>query len=919
MSIRNSRDATIAALQRSESRYRSLVEATSAITWSCPPSGLHVEPQPQWMAFTGQTAEQMLGAGWIETIHPDDVKGAAQKWAQAVEDEKPFFSTHRIRRHDGAWRWMEVHAVPIRGVDDEIAEWFGVLVDITEKRTAEDAMRASEARYRLLHESMRDAFVQVDMDGRIVECNETFCQMLGYSLAELQRMTYVDLTPPRWHESEAAILRDQILQRGYSDIYEKEYRSKDGRVIPVELRTILARDDAGVPQTMWAMVRDVSQRKGTEDALRQARDMFAEAECIAHLGSFQYEIATRTTTWSDEVYRIYGLDPAGRSPAYDEMLAKCIHPDDAAALNETFLRAVARHEVYEFTHRIVRPDGSVRWVHDRAQPYVDANGKLLRYIGATLDITERREMEEALSHERERFQLALEAAPIAILVADAKGDIVLANPALQQLFGYSNAELLGQRIEMLLPPAQRQRHVHLRTEFQARPRARRMGPRQRLTGRDRDGNEFPVEIGLSSVVIGRTPLSIAVIADTSAHEAAIARQEQARLAAEAASEAKTRFLANISHELRTPLNAVLGLNELLRMEGMSPKQVELLDKQQAAGRHLLQVINAILDLAKIESGKDELAARQFRVDDLVRVVIGMAQEAAGAKGLRLNVNVETGHTAFIGDDTRLQQALLNYVNNAVKFSDGGTISIRVYPLESSRTDVLLRFEVRDEGVGIDPKVLARLFTPFEQADASSTRRHGGTGLGLSITRRIAEMMGGQAGAISQPGQGSTFWFTARVQPAAPEPTGEVPADAPAVALKRRHSGRRILLVEDDAVSAEIAAHILTHAGLQVSLATNGEEAVERAAAHEFDLILMDLTMPDMDGLQATRLIRSGPRHGSTPIVALTANAFAEDRARCLAVGMVDLLSKPVNAATLCSAVLTWLDADPAAVGVAAAR
>jgi PAS domain S-box-containing protein len=859
------------------------------------------------MAFTGQSAEEMLGSGWVQAVHPDDAGVVAQRWAQAVSSGEPFLSEHRIRRRDGVWRWMRAHAAPVHGPDDQIAEWFGVLVDITESKLAEEALRASEARYRMLHESMRDAFVQVDMQGRIVDCNALYCQMLGYSAEELKQATYVDLTPQRWHEAEAAIVRDQILARGYSDVYEKEYRCKDGRVIPVELRTILARDEEGRPEVMWAMVRDVSERKRTEEALQQTRNMLAEAECIAHMGSFQYELASRKTFWSDEEYRIYGLDPAGPSPSYDDMLKRCIHPDDAAALHETFTRAMGEQVVYEFTHRIVRPDGTVRWVHDRAHPYVDADGRLLRYIGATLDVTERRQMEESLARGNERFQLALAAAPIAMLMVDAGANIVLANATLQRLFGYEREELVGGKVEMLVPVGQRELHVQLRDAYLAAPRPRRMGTGRRLTGRRKDGSEFPMEAGLSNITLGDTTMAVVVISDASDHEAAIAQQDQARRAAEAASEAKTRFLANISHELRTPLNAVLGINELLRLDGVTPNQAVFLDKQQAAGRHLLQVINAILDLAKIESGKYELFARRFKIEDLVRVVTDMAQDSARAKGLRLSVFVEPGQPLLIGDDTRLQQALLNYVNNAVKFSVTGTIYIRVRPLEAGLRDVLLEFEVQDEGSGIEADVLERLFTPFEQADSSLTKRFGGTGLGLSITRSIAEMMGGTAGVRSTPGHGSTFWFTARVEKAPKENSCAEPAQSPSEALRQRHAGRRILLADDDPVGAEIAQHILTAAGLAVTVARNGAEAVDLAAAEQFDLILMDLTMPFMDGLEAARQIHSASGGEHAPIVALTANAFAEDQARCRAAGMVDLVSKPIDTRALCSAVLRWLE------------
>lgn len=261
-------------LRASELRYRTLVDATSAVTWSCPPSGRHVAPQPAWMAFTGQTAEEMLGDGWTSVVHPEDRAAAADPWNDAVARGQPFASEHRIRRRDGVWRWMSVHAVPVRDEDGQLVEWIGMNIDITERKEAEAALRESEARCRILYQTMRDAFVRVTTDGRIIEYNAEFAQMLGYAPEELRELTYQDLTPAQWHPYEEAIVREQIIPRGYSELYEKEYRRKNGTVFPVQLRTILARDASGEPSTMWAIMRDISERKRAEEALRTAHDTF---------------------------------------------------------------------------------------------------------------------------------------------------------------------------------------------------------------------------------------------------------------------------------------------------------------------------------------------------------------------------------------------------------------------------------------------------------------------------------------------------------------------------------------------------------------------------------------------------------------------------------------------------------------------
>ena len=383
----------------------------------------------------------------------------------------------------------------------------------------------------------------------------------------------------------------------------------------------------------------------------------------------------------------------------------------------------------------------------------------------------------------------------------------------------------------------------------------------------------------------------------------------AKEAAEAANVAKSAFLANMSHEIRTPLNAIAGMARLIRRGGLTPRQSDQLEKLEGAGEHLGQLVNAILDLSKIEAGKFDLDVAEVDVGAVVGAAVSMLADSARAKGLALVSEVEVPSGGLLGDATRLRQALLNYVHNAVKFTDAGSVVVACRVEDENDDGVRLRFEVRDTGVGIDPQALARLFTAFEQADNSMTRRHGGTGLGLTITRKLAQMMGGDAGATSTQGAGSTFWFTARLrQSAAPasDRAEDAAADAPA-AIARAYRGRRVLLAEDEPINREIATLMLEDVGLEVSAAENGERALALFDAGDFDLVLMDMQMPRMDGLQATRLMRARASGARVPILAMTANAFAEDRARCFEAGMNDFISKPITPERFYGTLLRWLD------------
>ncbi len=405
------------------------------------------------------------------------------------------------------------------------------------------------------------------------------------------------------------------------------------------------------------------------------------------------------------------------------------------------------------------------------------------------------------------------------------------------------------------------------------------------------------------------------------------RERVRRFAAESASEAKSAFLANMSHEIRTPMNAVMGMTLLALRADPPPKVRDYLQKIQSSGRHLLGVINGILDISKLEAGKVALEQVEFDLEQVLEDVVSVIAEKAASKGLKLGIELASDlPLQLLGDPLRLEQVLINLADNAVKFTARGEIGISVSLQERRAEQVLLHFAVRDTGIGLSLEQRERLFQSFQQADSSITRKYGGSGLGLSISKRLAELMGGQIGVDSRPGAGSTFWFTARLglghasqgqhgsrlglqdplAPAATDRERATQALAPAADLR----GARALVVEDNPLNQEVATEFLEALGLQVELAEDGAVALQKVQRQPYDIVLMDMQMPVMDGLSATREIRKLPGRQALPILAMTANAMAADRKRCLEAGMNDHIAKPIDPEQLLAKLRRWIKPAP---------
>ncbi len=508
-----------------------------------------------------------------------------------------------------------------------------------------------------------------------------------------------------------------------------------------------------------------------------------------------------------------------------------------------------------------------------------------------------------------------------IMITDAQGKILDVNASFTEITGYARDEVLGKNPRILKSGR------HGAEYYEAMWRALAESDRWscEVWNRRKDGHLFVARQTISAVrdEAGRLLRYVSLFSDYTAlkerhlmlerlvesrtHDLAEAKEQ-----AEVANRAKTTFLANMSHELRTPMNGVLGMIALAKRRVNDPKVIDQLGKAEASAQRLLGLLNDILDLSKIEAERLVLEIAPLKVATVLEHLIPLFGHRAAEKGLRIVVaeRAEVNCLPLRGDVLRLEQVLINLVGNAIKFSDHGAIRIGVVIEDEDAASVLLRFEVRDEGIGIAAQDQERLFNAFEQADGSMTRKYGGTGLGLAICKRLVQMMGGEIGVKSVSGAGSTFWFTARLQRDAESVASADPQRDDETAesrLMRIHPGARILVAEDEPISREVLTRQLSDVGLWVDTAENGREALKLARRERYQLILMDMQMPEMNGLEATRAIRDDSLNRDTPILATTANAFDQDRQSCIEAGMNAHLAKPITQHDLYAQVLDWLD------------
>jgi two-component system sensor histidine kinase/response regulator len=912
------------ALAEREQQLRLVLDSAEEAIYGVDTENLCTFANRTCLELLGFTDErQVIGRnlhGLIHHSHGDGRPYAADdcRLHRAVHRGESVHSDQEVFwRTDGSSFPVEYWSHPIIH-QDRIVGAVVTFLDISERRAHEQQVLLAELALRHLDA----ASYLVDASGRVREVSEAACRVLGYRREELLAMTIADIDPDisidLWREVFAQRRRDASITA-----IETRHRRRDGTVFPVAVSTTYL-EYQGEPMVI-GLATDLSRRKAIEDELRASQERFRKLFEDTDGLSIQGYLEDGTVVyWNHASELIYGYTPqeALNGNLLDLIIPEAMRADVEAATRWMFEngrgipagRLLLRHK-----------DGHAVPVFS-SHTIVEVPGQAPVMFCMDIDL---RELDRAEAQVR-KLSLAVEQNPNTIFITTPDGRLEYVNSAFTEATGYTAAEAVGQPVAMLRSP---------RTPaatYQALWDSINAGRpwRGEVVNRRKDGSEYPAYVHTAPLrqPDGQVSHHVSIQEDITEkkrnaaeldryrhhleellHERsgellqANAELREARDVAEAASRAKSAFLANMSHEIRTPMNAITGMTHLLRRDGVTARQAERLDKIETAARHLLSILNDILDFSKIEAGKLNLEEQVLDVPALVAGVAAMIQERAQAKGLAVITECEHLPGPLLGDATRLTQALLNYAANAVKFTERGSISLRVLALAEEADSAQLRFEVADSGIGIAAEALPRLFQVFEQADNSMTRRYGGSGLGLAITRRLAQLMGGEAGVSSTLGCGSTFWFTGRLRKTSALAGQAGGATAAAESqLRRDHSGRRVLLVDDEPVSQEVARELLTGVGLLVEVAGDGQQAVNLVKQQDYALVLMDMQMPGMDGLTCARAIHGIPGHETLPVLALTANAYAEDRQRCREAGMAGFVAKPVDPDRLYEAVLGCL-------------
>jgi PAS domain S-box-containing protein len=834
-----------------------------------------VEVNPAWTRILGWEREALIGRSILDFLQADHIEDLRQAHAE-VQASGYAQRTFQLKASGGDWRWFEGSSR--RAAPGLMA---AVLRDVNSERELAIERARTAAKTALLTERVGVTSWTLDSATRTFTRSRPMPDFLGQG----ETLTFsVDDMRHAFHPDDyahASAMIELAMTEGRDGTYEARLKPKDG-VGWFHFRIDYHCERLDGRWIVHGLSRDITEMVVARDAATAAAQ---EAQGVLENAPFASCILGRNLEYISVSGAWRAMFDAYDEPFVGREFASKVSSAMRRRLHKALKRALAGEVYTREEEEVARPTGAVifRW---QARPWRAANGDVRGVIIYATDITETVRRRREIEQRKKRLKLALEAANAAVFEVDYVNKTFWSGPGFTKLTGRA---LTFEDVVGVWPTVHpedfasvEQQIANFDSQNPAPIECRMLNDGRRWTRS---------HIRVQHDTLGRPRKSIGLIQDIDAQKRQEIALEKAERQASMAADAKSNFLANISHEIRTPMNGVLGVLQLIKREHLDAEERRLLDEALASGRMLTEMLDDLLDFSNIETGQFELHPEALDPTAVLVGVSSLLEPAASAKGLKMTAVAAPDLGMVKADPLRLRQALYNLMGNAVKFTPQGSIEARLARHTAADGSQRLRFEVQDTGIGVPEDFQATLFERFEQADGSATRKYGGSGLGLAITKRLAEMMGGAVGFSSTPGQGSTFWI--EIDGAAVEPAEAVQADEPDI------GEFRVLLVEDNATNRLVISKILEALGVQVDTAEDGAEGVERAATGHYDLVLMDIQMPGMDGIEATKRIRAmDGAVASTPIVAVTANVLADQRSSYADAGMDGVVSKPVSAASL---------------------
>ncbi len=907
-------------LTATEKTYQTILQTALDGFWLTDLQGRFLEVNQAYCELTGYSSQELLTMSISDVEASEQPEEVASHIETVMREGSDRFET-RHRCIDG--RIVDVE-VSVTFLDLEGGRLIVFIRDITEKIRADKALRDSEKRFKDLTLSSADWWWETDPQGRFTFCSERVRDVLGYSPKEMEGKTPFDLMPEDEKERMYSLFLQAVArQQPLSDV-ENRNISKSGAEIVLLTNGVPILDDKGNLQGYRGVDKDITARKRTEEEVKRLSERLRLATEAAGIGIWEYDLADDQLFWSDVMYRLYGISSERFSGAY-QAWANGVHPEDLPAAQEELETAIRDKQPFDTEFRVVWPDGTIRHLKAHAAVFKDPEkDKYQRMIGVNWDITERKQAEETLRENEERFRRIFDEGPLGMAIVNLDCYFVRVNAELCHILDYTPEELQELTFQEVthpedLPASLEQLEKVLRGEvsgFQMEKRYIRK-------------NGAVIWANLSASLIWRdeeTPLYYLIMVEDVTERKQIEEQlsaytremelknielENARDLALEASRAKSDFLATMSHEIRTPLNSIIGMGELLVETPLAGDQEEYVKIFKGAGENLLTLINDILDISKIEAGHLELETTEFDLVELVEKTAELMAFRAHEKGLELAARIRPDTPVFLkGDPGRLRQILVNLLGNAVKFTEKGEVVLVVEPArevegitagEAAEDDSIeVLFSITDTGIGIPEEKQAAIFEGFTQADSSTTRKHGGTGLGLTISSRLVEMMGGQLKVKSMLGLGSTFYFTVSLK------LGSDRDRLPQKATPRLElEGVKILVVDDHGTNRLILRETLEPQKAWVKEMEDGASALfelRKAAASgsPYRLLLLDCMMPEMDGFEvAETAIRELP---DLAVIMLSSDMMCRERIQSKALEPDAFLVKPVKRQELFDAI-----------------